>query len=60
MVERRCPADSVEYTIKAGDTLYNLAREYNTTVDIILRVNPGLDPNNLQIGQKICMPTLRH
>lgn len=60
MVERKCPADTVEYTIKAGDTLYNLAREYNTTVDAIMRVNPDLEPTNLQIGQKICLPTLRH
>lgn len=60
MVDRRCPPDTLEYTIKAGDTLYELAREFNTTVDAILMVNPGLEPTNLQIGQKICMPTLRH
>jgi LysM repeat protein len=54
MVERRCPEDMIEYTIKAEDTLYELAMEYNTTGDTIMKVNPGLDPNNLQIGQKIC------
>ena len=45
------------YTIKSGDTLYKLARiKYNTTVDAIMRLNPGINPNNLQIGQVICIP----
>ncbi len=52
----RCPVGTFEYTIKAGDSIYNLANKYNTTVEAILRVNPGLNPNNLQIGQMICIP----
>ncbi|MGO1468428.1 MAG: LysM peptidoglycan-binding domain-containing protein [Tissierella sp.] len=52
----RCPMGSFPYVIKSGDTLYNLARTYNTTVDAILKVNPGINPNNLQIGQVICIP----
>lgn len=52
----RCPAGTFAYTIRSGDTLYNLAIRYNTTVEAIMRVNPGIDPNNLQIGQVICIP----
>lgn len=59
-MDRRCPADTTAYYIKAGDTLYKIAKQYNTTVGAILMVNPGLNPDNLQIGQKICIPTLRH
>lgn len=33
-----------------------LAMRYNTTVEAILRANPGLNPDNLQIGQVICIP----
>ena len=44
------------YEIKQGDTLYNLARQYGTTVDMLLKYNPGIDPRRLQIGQKICIP----
>ncbi len=51
-----CPVGTFSYTIKAGDTLYMLAITYNTTVEAILAVNPGLNPNNLQIGQVICIP----
>lgn len=56
MGKRTCPSGSFPYTIKAGDTLYLLAIRYNTTVSAIMRLNPGIDPNNLQIGQVICIP----
>jgi LysM repeat protein len=50
-----CPGGTL-YTIRAGDTLFSIARRFNTTVEAILRANPGLDPNQLMIGQQICIP----
>lgn len=50
-----CPGGTV-YTIRAGDTLFNLASRFNTTVQAIINANPGIDPNNLQVGQRICIP----
>lgn len=44
------------YTIQAGDTLYNLARRYYTTVDRILTANPNINPYNLMIGTQITIP----
>lgn len=43
------------YTIARGDTLYSIARRFNTTVDAILSLN-NLDTNNLKIGQVIRIP----
>ena len=43
------------YTILSGDTLYSIARRFNTTVDAILSLN-NLDSNNLQVGQTIRIP----
>ncbi|MCL6589249.1 MAG: LysM peptidoglycan-binding domain-containing protein [Firmicutes bacterium] len=54
----RCPGGFF-YTIAAGDTLFSLANRFGTTVDAILRANPGLDPNRLFIGQQICIPVPR-
>ncbi|MBU5676952.1 LysM domain-containing protein [Alkaliphilus sp. MSJ-5] len=51
-----CPAGTTPYTIRSGDTFFLLAQRFNTTVEAIQRANPGVDPNNLQIGQVICMP----
>lgn len=44
------------YTVTAGDTLFAIASRFNVTVEAILRVNPGLDPNFIQIDQQICIP----
>jgi LysM repeat protein len=52
----QCPAGTMAYTIRAGDTFYVLAQRYNTTVAAIMAANPGVDPNRLQIGQRICIP----
>ena len=51
-----CPPNTVAYTIVAGDTLFALARRFNTTVAAIISANPGIDPNSLRIGQIICIP----
>ena len=55
-VSTQCPPGSFVYTVRAGDTLFRLAQTYNTTVNAIIAINPGINPNALQIGQRICIP----
>ena len=55
---QRCPLGSFAYTIRPGDTLYVIAINNGTTVEAIMAINPGINPNNLQIGQVICIPTM--
>ena len=43
---------STTYIVKKGDSLYTIAKKYNTTVDSIKRKN-NLVTNNLSIGQKL-------
>lgn len=44
----------VTYTVKKGDTLSKIAREHNTTVSAIAKLNPDIkDVNKIYIGQKI-------
>ena len=43
------------YIVQSGDTLYAIAKKYNTTVDEIKRIN-NLPSNNLQIGQILKIP----
>ena len=55
--QKSCPTGTFPYTIKAGDTFYKLSIRFNVPLDAILRANPGVDPNNLQIGQVVCIPS---
>ena len=41
------------YTIQSGDTLGSVAAAENTTVEDLLRLNPGVDPQSLHVGQRI-------
>ncbi len=41
------------YAIRSGDTLDIVALKFNTTVHRLLRLNPGIDPHSLRIGQRI-------
>ena len=45
----------VEYTVRAGDTLWDLSRRYGTTVEAIMQAN-GLTSTVLQIGQVLRIP----
>ncbi len=46
------------YTIRSGDTLYELSRHYRVSVDMIERYNQGIQPKALRIGQRVLIPTI--
>ncbi|UWG95861.1 LysM peptidoglycan-binding domain-containing protein [Dehalobacter sp. DCM] len=47
------------YTVKAGDTLYLIARRYGLIVQQLVDANPQIaNPNLIYVGQVICIPTL--
>lgn len=43
------------YNVKSGDTLYSIARKYNTTVSELINRN-NLKTSNLKIGQELIIP----
>jgi LysM repeat protein len=44
---------SKSYVVKSGDTVAQIALKTGVTSDRLLILNPDLDPNALQVGQKI-------
>lgn len=43
----------VIYIVKDGDTLWDIAKRYNTTTEELIRVNDIIAPENLMPGEKI-------
>ncbi len=41
------------YRVKEGDLLETIAAEFNTSVERLLELNPGIDPQALTVGQRI-------
>lgn len=44
------------YTIQKGDTLWELAKKYKTTVDTLVKLNNIEDPDTIYVGDKIMIP----
>lgn len=60
MIETLTPTPSLTatpfiYSVKAGDTLYDIAARYDTTVNAIMEAN-GLTSTRLSVGQQLIIP----
>lgn len=44
------------YVVGDGDTLWNLAKKYNTTVGDLLKINEMEDSDDIEVGQKLIIP----
>ena len=44
------------YVVNKGDTLWELAKKFNTTMDELIRINEMDNPDVINIGQRIIVP----
>ena len=49
-------ASLVNYTVKAGDYLHQLANQFNTTISAILQANNLTNTNQVSIGDRLVIP----
>lgn len=50
------PVDGTTYVVQPGDTLFNIARRFNTTVAAIVQANNLASPDRLNVGQQLVIP----
>jgi len=46
-------ARATAYSVRRGDTLGVIADRFGTSVDRLMELNPGIDPQALRVGQPI-------
>jgi membrane-bound lytic murein transglycosylase D len=50
------PGVATDYVVAKGDLYVTIAKSKKVTVKALTEANPGIDPNKLQIGQKLHIP----
>ena len=55
MSDNLSSSNYIEYIVKAGDSLYKISNQYDTTINELLTYN-NLNNNNLSIGQVLKIP----
>lgn len=45
--------DGMSYEVREGETLSAIAARFGSTVDGIVALNPGLDPDRIRVGQEL-------
>lgn len=53
---KKSPSKGTWHTIKKGETLYRLSKQYNTSVDAICDANNIKNSTAIKVGQKIYIP----
>ena len=48
--------DEASYTVRRGDTLWSIARRYDTTVEALVRLNGIRNPDLIHVGQVLRLP----
>ncbi len=56
--EGAAPPEVIEYTVREGDTLWDLALAHGTDVQTLLRINGISHPSALRVGQRIKILTV--
>lgn len=47
---------TVKYTVQSGETILGIAHRHGTTLDHLLSLNPGVQPDYVQAGQVVIVP----
>ncbi len=51
-----CPSGSFPYKVRKGDTLYSIAKNFESTVERLAEINNIEDINYIREGETLCIP----
>ncbi|HEY8391984.1 MAG TPA: LysM peptidoglycan-binding domain-containing protein [Capillibacterium sp.] len=55
--QTQCPPGGILYTVRAGDTMFNIANRFGIPLNCLIRFNPQIpNPNQINPGQVLCVP----
>lgn len=49
--------DNVTHVVQSGETIYSIARQYGVDPQVIIKANPGVNPNLIHPGDTLIVPT---
>lgn len=52
------PPPFTEYAVRPGDTMSDIARRFDVTLETLIAANPGVDPNLIYVGQVLLVPAV--
>lgn len=50
-------ASGIFWEVAPGETMFTIARRTGISLDALLRANPHVDPNRMQVGTVLCLPS---
>ena len=56
--ERTQLFDFIEHEVRPGETFWDMAKRYGSSVELIVDENPDLHPRRLRLGQTVIIPLL--
>ncbi|MFX3632104.1 MAG: 3D domain-containing protein [Candidatus Pristimantibacillus sp.] len=51
------PASAATHKTVDGDTFWKLSKQYNVSLDSIMKANTSIDPLNIQVGMSLTVPS---
>lgn len=54
--EMATAVSTISHTVQHGDTILNIARRYNVTIDAIVAANNISNPNHIEVGTTLLIP----
>jgi peptidoglycan endopeptidase LytE len=50
------PSGPSVYVIQEGDSLSSIAKKFNTSLEVLMALNPNINPDMIRVGEQVIIP----